>query len=152
MKKSKLTQGLLGLLATAMLLGGTVAVAHEHGEDRGENGPGMHQGMRHMFRNLDLTEEQEAQIKSLMKEQRQARSEQQDESERETHRSKMLALVSASKFDENVARALIAEQQQHHEEGMLNFMKLQQQVYQLLTPEQQEKFRQQFAEHGGRKR
>ncbi|QSX37088.1 Spy/CpxP family protein refolding chaperone [Shewanella sedimentimangrovi] len=152
MKKSKLTQGLLGLLATAMLLGGAVAVAHEHGEDRGRDRPGMHQGMRHMFRNLDLTDEQQAQIKSLMKEQRQARSEQQDESDREAHRNKMLALVSAAKFDENAARALIAEQQQHHEEGMLNFMKLQQQVYQLLTPEQQEKFRQQFAEHRGSKR
>lgn len=58
----------------------------------------------------------------------------------------MKALMSAATFDEAAAKALIAERQAKGEARALEAMKLQHQMYQLLTPEQKAKFQARFDE------
>ncbi|QYJ75185.1 MULTISPECIES: Spy/CpxP family protein refolding chaperone [Shewanella] len=147
MNKLMIKRGLIALVAGSALLGG-VAMANPHHEG-GHEGRPMMDNMRHMFRGLDLTDEQKTQFRELMKahkDERKAQREGKDDAARTAHHEKMKALMSAATFDEAAAKALIAERQAKGEARALEAMKLQHQMYQLLTPEQKAKFQARFDE------
>lgn len=142
-------RGVIALMVSGALLGGTAAIANPYHEGHRDGGPMMMEKMRHMFRGLDLTDEQKTQIRDLMKahkEERKAQREDKDEAGRAAHHEKMQALMSAERFDEAAAKALLAERQAKGEARALDAMKLQHQIYQLLTPEQKAKFQARFDE------
>ncbi|WP_338590539.1 Spy/CpxP family protein refolding chaperone [Shewanella khirikhana] len=142
-------RGVIALMVSGALLGGTAAMANPYHEGHGERGPMMMEKMRHMFRGLDLTDEQKTQIRELMKahkEDRKAQREGKDDAARSAHHDKMMALMNAERFDEAAAKALIAERQAQGEARALEAMKLQHEIYQVLTPEQKAKFQTRFDE------
>ncbi|WP_372871214.1 Spy/CpxP family protein refolding chaperone [Shewanella sp.] len=142
-------RGVIALMVSGALLGGTAAMANPHHEGHGERGPMMMEKMRHMFRGLDLSDEQKTQIHELMKahkQERKAQREDKNDAARAAHHEKMMALMNAERFDEAAAKALLAERQAKGEARALEAMKLQHQIYQLLTPEQKAKFQTRFDE------
>lgn len=110
-----------------------------------------HGGMHGMLRELDLSATQKTEIKQLFTQLKQDRSESRPSKDQRTaHKAEMLALISAPQFDEARARQLLGEKQQAHEARAIAHLQLQQQIYQLLTPEQQAKFEQLFARRGAK--
>lgn len=86
----------------------------------------------HMFDGINLTEHQRQQMRDLM---RQARHEQPpvNVNEMET----MHSLVTADKFDENAVRAQAEKMAQEQVARQVEMAKVRNQMYHLLTPEQQ---------------
>lgn len=86
----------------------------------------------HMFDGIDLTEHQRQQMRDLM---RQARHDQPpvNVSEMET----MHRLVIAEKFDENAVRAQAEKMAQEQVARQVEMARVRNQMYNLLTPEQQ---------------
>ncbi|PTA48865.1 hypothetical protein C9I43_17565 [Shewanella morhuae] len=118
----------------------------EHG-GRHMNKGGMHK----MFEGLDLTDAQKADVKKLFAEQKAARTESRPtKEERLANRTEMLTLLTAPNFDETQAKALMSAQQEQRQTQMIERMKIQNQVYNLLTPEQQTKFKARFEAHRGK--
>ncbi|MFT5789321.1 MAG: protein CpxP [Shewanella sp.] len=160
MKKNTLKAGLLALVASTTLL--TVAVRaadeqpennqQEHHQMKGERG-GHHDQMRKMFRGLDLTDEQKTQVKAIWSSHRDEMDlNRPSKEERAAQKTQMLAFITAANFNEaEVKQALVAKQEARQQKAV-NMMKLQNEVYQLLTPEQQEKFKQRFAKNKHHKR
>lgn len=124
--------------------GGERESAVIQGEERMHHG-----GMHRMLRELDLTEAQKTQIRQLF-EQRWQDKQRPFQAQREAHKAEMLALITAPRFDENQAEQLISEQQQTHKARTMAQLQLQQEIYQLLTEEQQAKFREMFGRRGGK--
>lgn len=96
---------------------------------------------------LNLTDEQQTKLKTIFEAQKtQMKALRGDDkearkAEREAHKAKMDALLSAATFDENAAKELLNER---HEKGIefgLIKLKTQHQVMQVLNAEQQEKFK-----------
>ena len=56
----------------------------------------------------------------------------------------MLALITTASFDEVKATEMVEAKQQMQLQKMLTQMKIQNEIYQLLTPEQQQKFQDKF--------
>ena len=118
----------------------------EHG-GRHMNKGGMHK----MFEGLDLTDAQKADVKKLFAEQKAARTESRPtKEERLALRTEMLTLLTAPSFDETQAKILMSAQQEQRQIQMIEHMKIQNQVYNLLTPEQQAKFKARFEAHAGK--
>ncbi len=86
---------------------------------------------------LDLTADQQAQIKNLLDQQWQNR--QADRDEMQAAREAMQAARLATPFDEADFRAKAAKQAELRTERMVERAKLQQQINAILTPEQQAK-------------
>ncbi|MBT1445255.1 Spy/CpxP family protein refolding chaperone [Shewanella sp. JM162201] len=143
---NKFTQrGLIALMVSGALFSGVAsAQSHDEGRHGGrhDGGPMMMENMRHMFKDLNLSDEQKVQLRELMKAHKDARKAERDadgaerDASRAAHHEKMQALMNAPTFDEAAAKALIAERQARGEERALEAMKLQHQMFQLLTPEQ----------------
>ncbi|MFT5789911.1 MAG: protein CpxP [Shewanella sp.] len=161
MKKNTLKVGLLALVASTTLLTVTVRAAdqqcehynqHEHHQMKGERG-GHHDKMRKMFRGLDLTDEQKTQVKAILSSHRdEMELSRLSKEERTAQKTQMLAFITAANFNEaEVKQALMAKQEARQQKAV-NMMKLQNEVYQLLTPEQQQKFEQRFAKNKHHKR
>ncbi|MGI2852810.1 Spy/CpxP family protein refolding chaperone [Shewanella algae] len=113
-----------------------------HG-DRGYRCDGSARGGYYgMFglRGLGLTEAQWTKIDALM-EQHRSSMVRPDAATRDARRAEMHALVTEARFDEAKAKKLIEQRQQVREQHMLERMKLHNQIYNLLTPEQQAKFK-----------
>ena len=107
--------------------------------------------MHRMFEGLDLTDTQKADIKKLFAEQRAANGEDRlTKEERLAHRAEMQALVTSAAFDEAQAKVLMSAQQEKRQAQAIERMKMQNQIYNLLTPEQQAKFKARFEAQAGK--
>lgn len=114
-----------------------------HGHDKG--------GMHKMLRKLDLTDAQKADVKLIVEKYKAQAGERPTKEMRAAHKAEMLSLVTSANFDESAAQAMIEQKQQQHQQKSLQMLKMQNEIYQLLTPEQQEKFAKRF-ENGHKKR
>lgn len=124
-----------------------------HKGDRMEHG-GRHMdhgGMHRMFAGLDLTDAQKADIKKLFAEQDASRADKRLTKEaRLAHRNEMQALMTAATFDEAQAKVLMTAQQEQRQTQAIERMKVHNQIYNLLTPEQQTQFKARFEAKAGK--
>lgn len=157
MNKLTLKSGLLALMTTATLLSSAAfaetpnrdaAPYHKmHGEHRAH-----HDGMHKLFRGLDLTDEQRGQMKQIMQQHRDAMKQNRPTDDvRQAHQSQMLAVLSADSFNEADALALVQANQQQRQNAAIARLKVQHDIYQLLTPEQQAQFKANLGKGTGRK-
>ncbi|MBU1393591.1 MAG: Spy/CpxP family protein refolding chaperone [Gammaproteobacteria bacterium] len=161
---SPLKASLFAILASSAVLATTVNAeptdggcdfsrSEFHKGDRMEHG-GRHmdkRGMHRMFEGLDLTDAQKADIKKLFADQKAARADSRPTKEqRLAHRTEMQALMTAPNFDEVQAKALMSVQQEQRQAQAIERMKLHNQIYNLLTPEQQAKFKARFEAQAGK--
>ncbi|MCT8988552.1 Spy/CpxP family protein refolding chaperone [Shewanella phaeophyticola] len=110
---------------------------------------GMH-NMHKMLRKLDLTDAQKEQVKVIAEKYKADRPERPTKEQREAHRAEMLALVTSASFDEAKATEMAEAQHQKRLQGMLSQLKMQNEIYQVLTPEQQQVFQEEFAKGKGK--
>lgn len=161
---SPLKASLFAILASSAVLATTVNAeptdggcdfsrSEFHKGDRMEHG-GRHmdkRGMHRMFEGLDLTDAQKADIKKLFADQKAARADSRPTKEqRLAHRTEMQALMTAPNFDEVQAKALMSAQQEQRQAQAIERMKLHNQIYNLLTPEQQATFKARFEAQAGK--
>ena len=155
--KNTLKAGLLAIAASTALMGSAV-YAGEGQQDcqhhMKSEGKSHHGGMRKMYRGLDLTDEQKTEIKSLMKEQKTAMKDNRPtKEERQVKKAEFLALITADSFDEAKVQEMMQARQEHSQSKRLSMVKVQNKIYQLLTPEQQEQFKANFEKsHSGNKK
>ncbi|MCL1066194.1 Spy/CpxP family protein refolding chaperone [Shewanella olleyana] len=167
--KSRLTvkSSLLALVASSVLLAGQVHAADtttltaqsEQTQQKSErahggkhHGKSMHKSVRKMLRSLDLTETQRTDVRAIFDKYKAEKGERPSAEERAAHKAEMLALISNANFDDAQAEAIIDAKQLKQKEGMKNFMKMQNEIYQLLTEEQKAKFDSRFTKVKGKGR
>ena len=132
--KAKLTALMLAFGATS--IAPTVLAGQGHDHYRGHHKVPMMK----MMRKLDLTDEQKQQAKDLVKAYKQAmKNSRPSKTDRQAHFDKVQTLVKADNFDEQAARDLISQNSDKRVEGAVARIKLQHDLYQILTPEQQTK-------------
>ncbi|ABZ74915.1 protein of unknown function Spy-related [Shewanella halifaxensis HAW-EB4] len=156
MKKNNLKAGLLAIVASTVLLTAGVSAANDyHGSRDGKQGHhqmkggcGSHHDLRKMFHGLDLSDEQKTEMKALFSAHRDEMKQNRPSKEaRAAQKQQMLGFITSPNFNEaEVKQALVAKQEARQQKAV-GIIKLQNQAYQLLTPEQQEKFKQRFAKH-----
>ncbi|QLG88916.1 Spy/CpxP family protein refolding chaperone [Chitinibacter bivalviorum] len=140
-------------IALALALG--IASAGYAAQEQMDNGCNRHtqqDGMRQhgrspMLRGIDLSDAQQAQIKAL-----QAQNPRPEASHMATQQSALMQLVTAPQFDKAKAESLINAQHQQMSEHMLAHLAMEQKIYALLTPAQQEQAKQNLSKmpHGPR--
>jgi len=130
----------------ALLIGATVfALAqHEGMEKRRGHGPG--DMIEHISRELNLTDAQKAQVKTLLDAQQ--ATEEQRHSKLEDLRKQIDAATANGQFDENTVRNLANQQSQLMTDQMVDHLRLHSQIYGLLTAEQKTKADQMMKRHG----
>ncbi|ABE56735.1 spheroplast protein y precursor, putative [Shewanella denitrificans OS217] len=106
---------------------------------KGERHSGHRGGMLRMLHKLELTEAQKAEVKLVMEKYQQG-GERPTQEQREAHRAQVLSLITQANFDENAAQNLVLEKQQQHQAAMVNKLKMQNEIYQLLNEEQKAQF------------
>ena len=132
--KAKITALLFTFGATS--IAPTVMAGQEHGFDRGHNKVSM---MR-MMRKLDLTDEQQIKAKDLVKSYKQTiKNGRASKDDRKAHFDQMQRLMKSASFDEQAAHNLISQNKDKRINHAVSRLKLQHDLYQLLTPEQQVK-------------
>lgn len=149
---SPLKASLLAILASSTVLAATVNAEpgsccgeHPRGEFSPKGDRMAHDGMHRMFEGLELTDAQKAEIKKLFAEQRAAsRDERPSKEERQARRTELQALITAANFDEAQAKAFLNSQEERRQAMMIDRLKMQNQIYNLLTAEQQAKFKARF--------
>ncbi|MCL1138086.1 Spy/CpxP family protein refolding chaperone [Shewanella pneumatophori] len=156
MKKNTLKAGLLAVVAsTALLTAGVSAADEHHGSRDGKQGyhqmkgkHGGHHDLRKMFRGLDLTDQQKTEMKALFSAHRdEMKQNRPSKEERAAQKAQMLEFITTTNFSEDAVRQALAAKQEARQQKAVDMLKLQNQAYQLLTPEQQEKFQKRFAKH-----
>ncbi|QCR35886.1 ATP-independent periplasmic protein-refolding chaperone Spy [Nissabacter sp. SGAir0207] len=107
-----------------------------------EHSKPMHKGGRHgdPFAGLNLTEQQRQQMRDLMSTERQ----QHPRDEMKAHFESMHKLVAADSFDEAKAKAEIDSLHKAQAEQMLSHMRMENKMYNLLTPEQKKQFNENY--------
>ena len=156
MNKMTLKSGLFALMTSAALLAPAVYAAGQadggcRHEMRGEH-RGYHGDMHKMFRGLELTDAQRSQVKALMQSHREAMQANRPSDEvRAAHKQQMLDMITSDTFNEADLKAMTAQRSEQRAQATVARMKMQREIYQLLTPEQQAKFKENFAKRGGRK-
>lgn len=126
--KKLLVTALVGALVVAPVA--FAAKSNSEGKQRGG-----HPAMK-MMKQLDLSDEQKAQVKEIM----QQHKPKADQEQRQAMYHQRMEIITAASFDQEAAQALIDIQQAKHQTRMLNMLQAQQQIYQVLTPEQQQKY------------
>jgi protein CpxP len=111
---------------------------------KGDMHHGRKGGMHKMMHMLDLTAAQKTDVNAIMQKYQANRPERPTKEQRAEHRTEMLALITTAGFDEAKATEMAEMQQQKHLQKMLTHLKMQNEIYQLLTPEQQQTFQDQF--------
>ena len=155
MKANTFKAGLLAIVASSALM--TSAVYAEDGQHDCQHHMksdrmAHHGGMRQMFKGLGLTDEQKSEIKLLIKEQKTAMKENRpSKEERTAKKAEFLSLITADSFDETKAQELMQVRQDKAKYKKLEMMKVQNKIYKLLTPEQQEQFKDNFEKGHSRK-
>ncbi|MCL1125929.1 Spy/CpxP family protein refolding chaperone [Shewanella surugensis] len=149
MKSKTLKAGLLVVLASTSLI--TSVVNAEDGSNtsteqkRMKSDHGQDRKLKSMLHNLDLTDSQKAQVKSLVEASKAAKKDSRSsDADRQAMKEQIYTLISAPTFDAAKAKQLIASKQDKREEGVVNMLRLQNEVYQVLTPEQKVKFKENF--------
>lgn len=123
---------LVTTLVGALVVAPVAFAAKSSGEGKQRGG---HPAMK-MMKQLDLTDEQKAQVKEIMQQHKpQANAEQ-----RQAMYQQRMEIITAASFDEGAAQAFIDVQQANHQTRMMNMLQAQQEIYQVLTPEQQQKY------------
>ncbi|MFV7770044.1 Spy/CpxP family protein refolding chaperone [Shewanella marisflavi] len=157
MNKMTLKSGLFALMTSAALLAPAVYAAGPNNdggcrhEMRGEH-RGYHGDMHKMFRGLELTDAQRSQMKELMQSHREAMQASRPSDEvRAAHKQQMLDMITSDSFNEADAQAMMAQRSERKAMAAVERMKMQRAIYQMLTPEQQAKFKENFANRGGGK-
>ncbi|CAH0534578.1 hypothetical protein VST7929_02522 [Vibrio stylophorae] len=112
-------------------------------EGHGRHGKGAcGEGHRAVWKQLDLTADQQAQLKTL-REQNKADMQahhQAHQAERQAHHQQMQQLVLADSFDENAVRELATSQVNAQVEKRVAHAKRQHEMLSILTPEQKAKW------------
>ncbi|UJF22449.1 Spy/CpxP family protein refolding chaperone [Shewanella sp. OMA3-2] len=149
---SILKTSLVALVASSALLTGqlyatdtTGSTVHtEQVAPKGDRQHGHKGGMHKMLGALELTDEQKVQVKAIFGKYKANRPERPTKEQRATHKAEMLALITTAGFDEAKATEMAEAKQQLQLQKMLTHLKMQNEIYQLLTPEQQQKFQDRF--------
>jgi Spy/CpxP family protein refolding chaperone len=129
------------LVASSAAFGlSTHALAQEH--------PGRHGGPMMELRSLDLTPDQQAQVKKIFEEQKGAMRTQMEQ-QRSAH-EELRKLSAAETFDASRARQLADQEGKAHAELALIGAQAMSKVRAVLTPEQRTKLDQQLQAHAGR--
>ncbi|MDB2386639.1 Spy/CpxP family protein refolding chaperone [Shewanella sp.] len=158
MKKNTLKASLLAVVASTTLLTGNVyagndKVAHDgHGKGRSHQSMlarGEHNELRKMFRGLDLSDAQKQDLKALFSEHRAEMKQQRlSKADRVAQKEQVLGFITDSHFSEEAVKNALTAKLDTRQQQMVNRLKLQNQAYQLLTPEQQTQFKQRFLKRG----
>ena len=111
----------------------------------GQGGPGGPRGEDPMFRELNLTDAQKQQIKTLREKARTDSEAYHDQLE--ASRDQMRALVEASAFDEAAVRALLAKEAQAETELKQIRIRTDNAIYNVLTAEQKAKLEELRRDH-----
>ena len=160
MKTSSIIKtSLVALVASSALLASQLYAAEttdntvkiENVAAKGDRYHGHKGGMHKMLRMLDLTDSQRADVKAVLNKYQGNRPERPTKEQRAAHRADMLALITTAGFDEVKATEMAQAKQQQHMQKMLNHLKMQNEIYQLLTPEQQQMFQDNFQQGKGHK-
>lgn len=117
------------------------ATQHSHHAKRHHDHKG---GMHKMLRKLSLTDAQKADVKLIITKYREDGVKRPSKEQMTAHKAEMFALISNANFDEAKAETLIQDKQQMHAQKALMHLKMQNEIFQILTPEQQQKFQQRF--------
>lgn len=150
MKNNTFKAALLAIVASTALMTSTVYAGddHEHKErshHMKSERMGHHGDIRKMFRGLDLTDGQKAEIKALIKQQKTSSAgDRPSKEDRKEHKAEFFALISADNFDEAKAQEFINAKHQSRQAKGVAMLKVQNDIYQLLTPEQKAKFKEKF--------
>ncbi|MDO6774428.1 MULTISPECIES: Spy/CpxP family protein refolding chaperone [unclassified Shewanella] len=160
----KMKSSVLALVASSALLAGQLYAAEpadtsvkteqtqkgERAHGGKHHGKSMHKGVRKMLRSLDLTEAQKTDVKAIMAKYKAEKGERPSAQERSAHKADMLALITDANFNESQAEQIIAAKQAKQTQQMMNFFKMQNEIYQILTEEQQQKFESRFTKVKGK--
>jgi protein CpxP len=133
----------------ALLIGATVFALAQHqgmGEKMRGHGPG--DMVEHMSRELNLTDAQKAQVKTLFDAQQ--ATEEQRHTKLDELRKQIEAATANGQFDENTVRNLASQQSQLMTDQMVDHLRLHSQIYGLLTAEQKTKADQMMKMHDER--
>jgi protein CpxP len=131
----------------ALLIGATVFALAQHpgmGEKMRGHGPG--DMVEHISRELNLTDAQKAQVKTLFEAQH--ATEEQRHTKLDDLRKQIEAATANGQFDENTVRNLASQQSQLMTDQMVDHLRLHSQIYGLLTAEQKTKADQMMKMHG----
>jgi Spy/CpxP family protein refolding chaperone len=135
----------------ALLIGATVFALAQHpgmGEKMRGHGPG--DMVEHISRELNLTDAQKAQVKTLIEAQH--ATEQERHTKLDDLRKQIDAATANGQFDENTVRNLANQQSQLMTDQMVDHLRLHSKIYGLLTAEQRTKADQMMKMHGGPER
>ncbi|GLS82105.1 Spy/CpxP family protein refolding chaperone [Paraferrimonas haliotis] len=129
-------------LSTSLLL---VPITHAQTEqanaqvsmDR-KGGHSMH-GMKRMLRGLGLSESQKQEISAISERYKEQLKADRQASPENSH-EQMLQFISADSFDEQAVRDVIRGNQAKRIDTMVQLVAMQHDIYQVLTPEQQQKY------------
>lgn len=119
------------ILIAAVALPLTFSVVHAK-NGKGENTQKM--PLKEMLQQLDLSTEQQAEIKSIMKS---SRAEMKQKGNKGAFHSANMEIMKADKFDEKQAIALIDAMNAQKKTKQLKRMKMKHEIYHALTSEQQ---------------
>ena len=114
--------------------GGMMGMQH-----KGQMGHMNMGGMPMSFSQLNLTEQQQQKMQAMM-----ASSQGQNTgwmANMQAHHAEMQALMESETFDDNMAKEMIERHQLQMSESRLTMLKTRHQMYQLLSDEQKEEFR-----------
>jgi protein CpxP len=146
------TIGTILLATTLSVAGMTYAIAGNQQGMKGqqncsmmsENGQGRYHGNKQNkqmgFAQLDLSDQQKQEMRSIMPSQRGNNKNQKSDAERAAQQAEMQALMHAETFDTERATELIANNQAKNSERRLEMLEAKHQMFQLLTDEQKVKY------------
>jgi protein CpxP len=145
-------KSLVALVASSALLAGQLYAQEttsstaktEQASVKGGKYHGHKGGIHKMLRKLDLTDAQKVQVNVIFDKYKANRPEHPTQEQRAAHKADRLALITTAGFDEVKATEMVEAKQQMQLQKMLTQMKIQNEIYQLLTPEQQQKFQDKF--------
>lgn len=138
-----------GALALALVAGIAFAEANgggmHHGMHRGFMGGGPDMGMAMMLHHLNLTDEQHAQVKQIMQNER-PNFKPLMQQEGQFHQQ-MMQLITSGNFDQAKANAIASQEAQVHMQIQLEHMKVASQIYGVLDSNQKSQVTDMMAKH-----
>jgi protein CpxP len=132
----------------ALIIGATVfALAHGH-QENGERmrGGGPQDMIEHISRELNLTDAQKEQVKTILEAQR--ATEEERHTKLDDIRKQIDAATANGQFDEAQVRPLANQQAQLMADETVDHLRMHAKLYSLLTAEQRTKADQMMKEHG----
>jgi len=129
--------------ASALAFGGGGNGGHHGGYFGGKGGCGMKDG-RKVFRELDLTDTQQQQMKEMRDANREEMKGRYGEQRAvmQANHQKMQSLLLAADFDENAVRELAQQMSEQQVERRVTMMKKRHEMLNILTADQKAKFQQ----------